>query len=91
MIDGFRHKGLEDIYLTGKTRRIGSAYVRKCVRILQLLEVADQPVDMNVTGFRFHGLQGQPKRWSVRVSGNYRITFGWSGENAVDIDFEDYH
>jgi proteic killer suppression protein len=61
------------------------------VRILQLLEVADQPVDMNVTGFRFHGLQGQPKRWSVRVSGNYRITFGWSGENAVDIDFEDYH
>jgi toxin HigB-1 len=91
MIDGFRHKGLEDIYLTGKTRRIGSAYVRKCARILQLLEVADQPVDMNVTGFRFHGLQGQPKRWSVRVSGNYRITFGWSGENAVDIDFEDYH
>jgi proteic killer suppression protein len=91
MIGGFRHKGLEDIYLTGKTRRIGSAYVRKCMRILQLLEVADQPVDMNVTGFRFHGLQGQPKRWSVRVSGNYRITFGWSGENAVDIDFEDYH
>jgi len=40
---------------------------------------------------RFHGLQGNPKRWSMRVTGNYRITFGWSGENALDIDFEDYH
>ena len=26
-------------------------------------------------------LQGNPKRWSVRVTGNYRITFGWSGED----------
>ena len=46
---------------------------------------------MNIAGFHFHGLQGKPKRWSVRVSGNYRITFGWSGENALDVDFEDYH
>jgi toxin HigB-1 len=100
MIGGFRHKGLEEIYLTGKTRRIGADHIRKCVRILQfrkcvrilqLLEVAEQPEDMNIAGFRFHGLQGNPKRWSVRVTGNYRITFGWSGEDALEVDFEDYH
>ena len=91
MIGGFRHKGLEELHLTGKTRRIGADYVRKCVRMLQLLEVAAQPEDMNVAGFRFHGLRGNPQRWSVRVTGNYRITFGWSGENALDVDFEDYH
>ena len=44
--------------------------------IIQLLEVAVQPEDMNIAGFRFHGLQGNPQRWSVRVTGNYRITFG---------------
>ncbi len=81
MIGGFRHKGLEELYLTGKTRRIGADYVRKCVRIIQLLEVAVQPEDLNIAGFRFHGLQGNPQRWSVRVTGNYRITFGWSSEN----------
>jgi proteic killer suppression protein len=91
VVGGFRHKGLEEIYLTGKTRRIGSDHVRKCVRILQLLEAAGQPEDMNIAGFRFHGLRGNPQRWSVRVAGNYRITFGWSGENALDVDFEDYH
>jgi len=91
VIGGFRHKGLEEIYLTGKTRRIGSDHARKCIRILQLLEVAGRPEDMSVAGFRFHGLQGNPKRWSVWVTANYRITFAWSGENALGIDFEDYH
>ncbi|MBZ5660500.1 MAG: type II toxin-antitoxin system RelE/ParE family toxin [Acidobacteriia bacterium] len=91
MIGGFRNKGLEEIYLTGNTRRIGADHIRKCVRILQLLEVAAKPEDLNVAGFRFHGLQGSPKRWSVRVNRNYRITFGWSEESALDIDFEDYH
>lgn len=87
----FRHNGLEELYLTGETRRIGADHVRKCVRILQLLEVAGRPEDMNVAGFRFHHLHGKPQRWSVRVTGNYRVTFGWSGENALDVDFEDYH
>lgn len=91
MVDSFRHKGLEEIYITGKTRRIGIEQIRKCVRILQSLEVATQPEDMNVAGYRFHNLQGKLRRWSVRVTGNYRITFGWSGENATDVDFEDYH
>lgn len=66
MIDGFRHKGLEELHLAGKTRRIGAEYVKKCVRILQLLEVAAQPEEMNIAGFRFHGLRGNPQRWSVR-------------------------
>jgi proteic killer suppression protein len=91
MLGSFRHKGLEEIYLTGKTRRIGAQYVRKCVRILQALEVATQPEEMNLAGYRFHRLHGSPERWSVRITGNYRITFGWSGENAEDVDFEDYH
>jgi len=91
VIGSFRHKGLEEIHLAGKTRRIGAQHVRKCVRIMRLLDAAEQPGDMNIAGFHFHGLQGNPKRWSVRVSGNYRVTFGWSGETAVDIDYEDYH
>jgi len=91
VIGSFRHKGLQEIYVAGKTRRIGAGQIRKCVRILQLLEAAARPEDMNIVGFRFHGLQGDPRRWSVRVTGNFRITFGWSGEDALDIDFEDYH
>ena len=91
MIESFKHKGLEEIHRTGKTRRIGADYVRKCMRIMQLLEVARQPEDLNIAGFRFHCLRGIPQRRSMRVSGNHRLTFGCSGENALDVDFEDYH
>jgi proteic killer suppression protein len=91
MVGSFRHKGLEEVYLTGKTRRIGTPFLRKCVRILQSLEVATQAEEMNLAGYRFHSLRGNPQRWSVRITGNYRITFAWSGENAEDIGFEDCH
>jgi len=30
-------------------------------------------------------------RFAVWVSENYRITFGWAGEDAIDVDLEDYH
>jgi len=85
------HKGLADLHRTGKTRRIGADRVRKCIRILQLLDAASKPEDMSIMGLHFHALEGAPKRWSVRVTANYRITFGWSGESAVDVDLEDYH
>jgi proteic killer suppression protein len=47
---------------------------------------------MDIRGLKFHGLKGADKgRYSVRASGNYRITFGWDGEDAIDVDLEDYH
>jgi proteic killer suppression protein len=45
---------------------------------------------MDVPGYVFHPLRGQA-RFSVRVTGNWRITFGFEGEDAVDVDLEDYH
>lgn len=30
-------------------------------------------------------------RWSVSVSGNWRITFAFEGKDAVLVDYEDYH
>lgn len=85
MIAGFRHKDLAEIHATGKTRRIGADHIRKCIRVLQLLEVAGQAEDLNIAGFHFHGLQGKPKRWSVRVTGNHGIMFGRSGEDGLDV------
>lgn len=47
---------------------------------------------MNLPGFKFHTLKGRDRgRFSVWVTGNYRITFAFDGEDAVDVDLEDYH
>ena len=29
--------------------------------------------------------------WAVRVSGNWRLTFAFEDEDAVLIDYQDYH
>ncbi len=53
---------------------------------------ARAPEDLRLPGYRFHRLSGQLSgRYAVDASGNYRITFGWDGLDAVDVDLEDYH
>jgi proteic killer suppression protein len=90
MIKSFAHKGLEELFKEGGSRRVPPDFVAKCGHLLAALNVAKAPEDMNTPGYRFHGLQGHPKRWSVRVNKNWRITFGWQ-EGATDVDLEDYH
>jgi proteic killer suppression protein len=47
---------------------------------------------MNIPGFGFHGLKGMtPKRYALSVNGPWRITFEFEGENAIRVDFEQYH
>jgi proteic killer suppression protein len=47
---------------------------------------------MNVPGWHFHELGGDRKGvYSVRVTQNWRITFEWDGEDAIRVDYEDYH
>ena len=91
MIKTFKHKGLKELFETGKSRRVAQTLKVKCIHRLDMLDASRAPENMNVPGFRFHGLHGNSKRYSVRVSGNYRITFGWEGEDAVLVDLEDYH
>jgi proteic killer suppression protein len=60
--------------------------------MLARLDVVRSPEDMNMPGWRFPALKGKAKgRYAVDASGNWRITFGWDGEDAVEIDLEDYH
>ena len=60
--------------------------------ILTALEVAEEIDELNIPAFYFHALKGyNPKRYSVRVSGNWRITFEWNNRKADKIDLEDYH
>lgn len=91
MIASFRSKPLKRFAATGDD---ASLPVRNSARVrllLATLDAAGTPEAMNLPGFGFHGLQGKPKRYAVSVNGNYRMTFGFDGEDAVDVDLEDYH
>jgi len=41
---------------------------------------------------RPHALHGDlGGHWSVDVSGNWRLTFTFDGEDAALVDYQDYH
>jgi proteic killer suppression protein len=43
-------------------------------------------------GVRLHELEGKRKAcWSAQVNGNWRLTFEFDGEDAILVDYEDYH
>lgn len=92
MIKSWRHKGLKLFYTEGSTAKIQSAHSDKIHDILQALDAATTPEQMNLPGLIFHRLVGDLKGYySVRVSGNWRIIFGFEGRDAVLVDYLDYH
>jgi proteic killer suppression protein len=47
---------------------------------------------MNAPGWRLHPLKGDlAGHWSVTVNGNWRLTFRFEGEDAILVDYQDYH
>jgi len=59
---------------------------------LTALDTAQDIDDMDIPGFKLHPLKGKLKgRWSISVSGNWRITFEFREGNAFILDYEDYH
>jgi toxin HigB-1 len=83
---------LERFFATGDGGRLSVRNTSRIANILRALDDASRPEDMNLPGFRFHGLRGRNKgRFAVDASGDRRITFGWAEGDAIEVDLEDYH
>ena len=92
MIITFNHKGLEGFFVKGSYKATPAQYAARIERILDRLDAIVVPEDMNLPGYKFHSLKGKRKGvYSVSVSGNWRITFRFDGDNAIEVDLEDYH
>ena len=90
-IVGFRHKGLRELFETGRSAKVGKPLHKAAFLILDRLNAIAAPEDCR--GVRgFHELKGERKgAYALRVTGNWRIAFRWQDDGAADIDLEDYH
>jgi proteic killer suppression protein len=92
MIGSFKHKGLERFFVTGSKSGIQPEHSEKIARILDRLDASLSPSDMNLPGYRLHELKGKDVgKWAVTVSANWRIVFKFEGQDAVLVDYLDYH
>ncbi|QFY89741.1 type II toxin-antitoxin system RelE/ParE family toxin [Magnetovirga frankeli] len=92
MIKRFKHKGLQSFFETGSRSGIRPDHAPRLARQLRQLNDASSPQEMNMPGWRLHPLAGDlAGHWSVTVNGNWRMTFVFEGEDAVLVDYRDYH
>lgn len=92
MIKSFRNKGIEQFFKKGSKAGIQSKHAEKLRIQLFALDNARQPQDMNAPGWRLHRLKGDlAGLWSVDVSGNWRLIFAFEGNDAILVDYQDYH
>ncbi len=92
MIKSFAHKGLERFFRSGSLAGIQAKHASRLSVQLLMLNNARRPEDMNAPGWRLHPLRANLKgHWAVMVSGNWRLTFRFEGEDAILVDYQDYH
>ena len=92
MIKSFQHKGLQAFFEKGSKAGIQPHPAPRLSRQLVRLDVAKVPEDMNVPGWKLHGLSGNlAGHYSVTVNGNWRLTFKFEDGDAILVDYQDYH
>ncbi len=92
MIKSFRHKGLQAFYESGSKAGIQPDHAAKLARQMTRLDVAQNPGDMNIPGWKLHPLHGNlQEHFSVWVNGNWRLTFTFEAGDAILVDYMDYH
>lgn len=92
MIKGFKHKGLEKFFTTGSTKGVQAKHSAKLRIQLAMLNASTEIEDMDKPGWGLHQLKGQRSGiWSIKVSGNWRLTFRFEDGDAYIVNYEDYH
>ena len=92
MIKKITHKGLRKLFESGAVTGTQPQHSTRLRRILALLETADSIKDMDLPGLNLHELKGNRKgTYTVKVSGNWRVTFQIADGDVFDVGYEDYH
>ncbi|AOM42325.1 type II toxin-antitoxin system RelE/ParE family toxin [Xenorhabdus hominickii] len=93
MIKSFKHKGLKKFFRTDSTSGIQSNHAVKLNIQLTALNTAKKPDDMNAPGWKLPPLQGADLKghWVISVNGNWQLTFRFDGEDAILVNYQNYH
>ena len=83
---------MEQFFLTGSKAGIQPKHALKLALQLSILNQAKVPSDMDAPSWRLHALKGKMAgHWTIWVNGNWRLTFAFEREDAVLVDYQDYH
>jgi toxin HigB-1 len=92
VIQSFANRETEQLFETGKSRRL-SSIVAVAMRKLQVLHNTSRLDDLRQpSGNRLEMLQGDRSgRYGIRINDQYRICFRWKNDQPYDVEVVDYH
>lgn len=91
MIKSFKSAALRELFETGSARRIDTKLAKRCVERLDRLNKVSDLRGLHLPGYELHKWAGYSTKWSISVSGHWRITFNWINGEAHDVDLEQPH
>ncbi|MFN7921262.1 MAG: type II toxin-antitoxin system RelE/ParE family toxin [Bryobacteraceae bacterium] len=92
-IRSVRHRGVLRLLEDDDPRELRPDMVQRLRNVLAVLIAAtDMDQVQGPPGWRIHQLKGdRAGTWSIRVTGNWRLTFDLDQGEICDLDLEDYH
>lgn len=92
MIRSIKHRGLKRLIEHDDRSGLGADVLPRIMDVVANLNIARNPTELALPGYRFHALKGQYKGfWSIRITGNLRLVFRMDSGDAFDLDLVDYH
>ena len=86
-----KHKGFREVFETGSSGKVDGSLRTTALYILDFLDGISSLADCS--GVKdFHPLKGKRTgEYSMRVSGNWVVTFTYDSPDVTVLDLEDYH
>jgi proteic killer suppression protein len=93
MIASFRDRDTEELWWSGRSRRLPAELRRRAFKKLAILNAAITLDNLKVLpGNHLEALRGsRAGRHSIRVNDQYRLCFAWRNGNAFEVEIVDYH
>lgn len=93
MIKSFRDRHTEQLYASGKSKRLPSDLLQRARRRLEYIDLASCLDDLNVPpSNRLHALtRERTGQHSISINDQWRICFRFEKGNAYDVEITDYH
>lgn len=93
MIQTFATSDTENIFATGKSRRLPPEILKRTSMRLNQVHAATKIEDLRLPpSNHLEKLTGDKHdKWSIRINGQWRICFRFEGGHAFDVEIVDYH
>ncbi len=93
MIQTFADRETQQLFVTGKSKRLPPDLAKPALRRLEYVDLAVDLSDLKVPpSNRMHALKGDREgQFSISINDQWRICFRFIDGDAYDVEITDYH